>query len=52
MQDGFEISAMEMFYLERKKAEEFFELYKGVLPDFSSLIDNVIQGPIIVMEVR
>ena len=33
--EGFEISAMEMFYLDKPTAEEFFEIYKGVLPEYS-----------------
>lgn len=33
--EGFEISAMEMFYLDKQTAEEFFEIYKGVMPEYS-----------------
>ena len=43
---------MEMFYLDKTQAEEFFEVYKGVLPEYAGIIDHVISGPIIVMEVR
>ena len=50
--EGFEISCLEMFYLDKVTAEEFFEVYKGVLPEYSSLIDQVTSGPILVMEVR
>lgn len=32
--EGFEISAMQMFHLDRPTAEEFFEIYQGVLPEF------------------
>ena len=42
--EGFEISAMQ--------AEEFFEIYKGVLPEYSSMIDAIVCGPIIALEVR
>lgn len=31
---GFDISAMEMFSLERANAEEFLEIYKGVLQEY------------------
>ncbi len=34
LEEGFEISAMQTFFLDRATAEEFFELYKGVLPEF------------------
>ena len=52
LQEGFEISCMEMFYLDKTNAEEFFEVYKGVLPEYSGIIDHVTSGPVIVMEVR
>jgi hypothetical protein len=32
--DGFEISALQMFHLNKSMACEFFEIYKGVSPDF------------------
>ena len=35
LEEGFEISAMEMFYLDKATAEEFFELYKGVFQEFT-----------------
>ena len=51
--EGFEISALEMFYLEKSTAEEFFELYKGVMPEYQQMIDHVSSGgPCVVMEIR
>jgi len=52
LSNGFEISAMEMFYLDKVTAEEFFEVYKGVLPEYAAIIEHVSSGPIIAMEVR
>lgn len=52
LNEGYEISCMEMFYLDKTTAEEFFEVYKGVLPEFASIIEHVTTGPIIAMEVR
>jgi nucleoside-diphosphate kinase len=52
LSEGFEISCMEMFYLDKTTAEEFFEVYKGVLPEYSAIIEQVTAGPIIVLEVR
>lgn len=52
LEEGFEISAMQLFNMDKPTAEEFFEIYKGVLPEFSSIIDNMINGPCIVLEVR
>ena len=51
--EGFEISAMEMFYIDKPTAEEFFEVYKGVFPEYSMLIEHMSTGgPIVVMEIR
>ena len=33
-------------------AEEFFEVYKGVLPEYASITEHLSSGPIIVMEIR
>ena len=37
--EGFEISAMQMFHLDRPTAEEFFEIYQGVLPEFPQMTE-------------
>lgn len=52
LSSGFEISCMEMFYLDKTSAEEFFDVYKGVLPEYASIIEHVTTGPVIAMEVR
>lgn len=52
LQEGFEISAMEMFTLDKPTAEEFFEVYKGVLPEFVQMVEHMTTGPCIVMEIR
>ena len=31
---------------------KFFEVYKGVLPEYSSIIEHVTSGPVIAMEIR
>ena len=35
MEAGFEVSALQMFHLEKANAEEFFEVYKGVVAEYS-----------------
>ena len=52
LEEGFEISAMQSYHLDRATAEDFFELYKGVLPDFITMIDHMVSGPCIALEVR
>lgn len=49
---GFEISAMQMMNINKSQAEELFEIYKDVLPEFNEMINGIINGPIIVLEVR
>jgi len=41
-----------MFNLDKPTAEEFFEVYKGVLPEFVPMIEHMTTGPCIVLEVR
>ncbi|XP_064456617.1 nucleoside diphosphate kinase homolog 7-like [Ornithodoros turicata] len=48
---GFQISALEMKLLESDKAEEFLEVYKGVVPDFQSVVQSLADGPCLVLEV-
>jgi nucleoside-diphosphate kinase len=50
--EGFEISAMEMFYLDRPTAENFFDVYKGVLAEYNPMLEHISSGPIIAMEIR
>jgi nucleoside-diphosphate kinase len=52
LSEGFEISAMEMFNLSRPVVEEFYDVYKGVLPEYLPLIEHMSNGPIIALEVR
>ena len=52
LEEGFEISAMQMFHLDRPTAEEFFEVYRGVLPEFTAMAEAMTTGPCIVMEIR
>ena len=52
LQEGFEISSMQMFSLDKPTAEEFFEVYKGVIPEYVGMIEGMTCGPCIVMEVR
>jgi nucleoside-diphosphate kinase len=52
LQAGFEISAAEMFYLNRPQVEEFYDVYKGVLPEYLPLVEHMSNGPTILLEVR
>lgn len=52
LEEGFEISAMQMFHLDKPTAEEFLEIYRGVLPEYIPTTEQMCTGPCIVMEVR
>merc|ERR1719331_712898 len=52
LQEGFEISALEMRCLSTVSAEEFLEVYKGVLPEYHDIVKQMCSGPVIAMEVR
>lgn len=52
LEEGFEISAMQMFHLDKPTAEEFLEIYRGVLPEYIPTTEQMTTGPCIVMEVR
>lgn len=52
LEEGFEISALEQFNLNKPTSEEFFEVYKGVLPEYTPMVEHVITGPVIALEIR
>jgi nucleoside-diphosphate kinase len=35
LNEGFEISCLQVFNLDRQTSEEFYEVYKNVIPEFS-----------------
>lgn len=51
MENGFKITAMQMFYLSNSNADEFLEVYKGVVSDFHALLSSFIDGPCVALEI-
>ena len=49
---GFEISAAESLFFDRSKAEEFLEVYKGVIPEYIDQAVQLSSGLCIALEVR
>ena len=49
---GFEIAAIQMFHMEKANAEEFYEIYKGVVQEYPSMVQQLTSGPCIVLEIR
>jgi len=50
LSSGYQPSAMQLFTLDRRAAEEFLEVYKGVLPEYNALVEHMVSGPVIAME--
>lgn len=48
---GFHINALEMFRLEKTNAEEFYDIYKGVVNEYSSMVEELCNGACIAMEI-
>lgn len=51
LQAGFEISAMQMIWMDPAVAEEFYEVYK-FLPESKRMIDQLASGPCVAIEIR
>lgn len=49
---GFEISAMEMFNLDKEATAEFLEVYKTVVPEYNGLVEQFSSGACVALEVR
>ncbi|KAM6921807.1 nucleoside diphosphate kinase homolog 7 isoform 1-T2 [Xenentodon cancila] len=49
---GFEISALQMFSVDRANAEEFYEVYKGVVSEYPSMVTELCLGPCMALEIR
>lgn len=47
----FKITAMQMFYISTPNADEFLEVYKGVVSDFHAMLLSYLDGPLIALEI-
>lgn len=48
---GFQITGLQSFNLDRPNAMEFYEVYKGVVPEFNLMVDEITSGPFVALEV-
>lgn len=39
-----------MITMDRKESEIFFEIYRGVVPEFLQMVDSLVVGPCIAVE--
>ncbi|KAM4700417.1 nucleoside diphosphate kinase homolog 7 isoform 2-T2 [Discoglossus pictus] len=49
---GFEISALHMCTMEKANAEEFYEVYKGVVAEYSEMMAELCAGSCVALEIR
>lgn len=52
LKEGFYINDMELFRLEKANAEEFLEVYKGVVPEYHLMLEHLTSGHVIAMEIQ
>lgn len=49
---GFSVTGLQSFHLKYEHAEEFFEIYKGVVQDYTGMVKQLSSGPSIVLELK
>ncbi|XP_062412123.1 nucleoside diphosphate kinase 7 isoform X1 [Sardina pilchardus] len=49
---GFEITALQMINMDRANAEEFFEVYKGVVTEYTGMVAELSSGPCMALEIH
>ncbi|XP_067121949.1 nucleoside diphosphate kinase homolog 7 [Centruroides vittatus] len=48
---NFNITALEMVYIDYTSAEDFYEVYKGVVAEYSEMVKQLSEGPCIALEI-
>ncbi|XP_055596745.1 nucleoside diphosphate kinase 7 isoform X2 [Uranotaenia lowii] len=49
--NGFIVSALKMFHFARSNCEEFLDVYKGVVPEYESMVMQMISGDCVGLEI-
>eukprot|EP01061_Rhynchopus_euleeides_P013361 TRINITY_DN23332_c0_g1_i1.p1 TRINITY_DN23332_c0_g1~~TRINITY_DN23332_c0_g1_i1.p1 ORF type:complete len:350 (+),score=126.27 TRINITY_DN23332_c0_g1_i1:177-1226(+) len=52
LNEGFQITALKMINIGTRDAVDFLEVYKGVVPEYRALVEQLSAGPSWVMEIR
>ncbi|KAI0231460.1 Nucleoside diphosphate kinase 7 [Lamellibrachia satsuma] len=52
LEAGFEISAIAVYQMEKANAQEFYEVYRGVVQEYSDMVDELSLGPCLALEIR
>jgi nucleoside diphosphate kinase len=50
LREGYEITALQLFQLGQDVAAEFLEVYKGVVPEYSKMVQQLASGPCVAIE--
>ena len=48
---GFKFSCLQMFYLDRETSVEFYDVYRGVLPQYEDMVGHLIDGPVVALQI-
>lgn len=48
---GLNISALKLIYVEKVNAQEFLEVYKGVVREYPGMVEELISGPCVAVEI-
>ena len=48
---GLEITAMQLHNIEKANAQEFYEVYKGVVAEYNQMVEELSSGPCIALEI-
>ena len=48
---GLKITALGLFNVEKANAEEFYEVYKGVVREYTQMVEQLSSGPCVAMEI-
>lgn len=48
---GLEIAAIQLYNVEKANAQEFYEVYKGVVAEYGQMVEELSSGPCIALEV-
>lgn len=48
----FEMSAIQMFKMDQANVEEFYEVYKGVVSEYSDMVTELCSGPCVAIEIQ
>ncbi|CAG9135190.1 unnamed protein product [Plutella xylostella] len=48
---GFDVTALNMFIVDSVNANEFYEVYKGIVPEYQGMVEELASGPCVAMEI-